>query len=172
MEAIQIVLEIVKYMVPALVVYFLMRQFIKGQLITEQLKITSNTKKDTLSLRLQAYERLALFCERINLISLMMRLNNSDMLSQALKNAMLVSVQKEYEHNMTQQIYISGQLWEMITLLKEHSISAITQSYIANEKEEKEVFVKDLLQKGQMLNSTMNAKVKEAIRKELEIYFQ
>ncbi len=172
MEVIQVLLEVIKYTVPALVVYFLMRQLLKGQIITEQLRIQRGVTKETLALRLQAYERLILFCERINLVSLMMRLNSAEISSEHLKNAMLVSIQKEFEHNLAQQVYVSGQLWEMIQLLKEKSISITTQSFIKNKDRSKKQFEEELVELGQSLNQKMTSKVKEAIRKEVAIYFQ
>lgn len=167
---VEIILEIIKYLLPALVVYLLMRQFINGQRITEQLKLVSNTKKETLALRLQAYERLILFCERINIDSLIMRLNTDELSASDLKNAMLISIEKEFEHNLTQQIYVSANLWEMVDFLKENTISIISQSYLSKVKEGKDELIRDFYLKGKQLEGTMTAKVKEGIRKELELY--
>lgn len=172
MEIVQIITEVIKYLLPAMVVYFLMRQFIRGQVITEQMKIKASMSGDTKALRLQAYERLILLCERINLMPLMMRVNNQEITTDNLKNAMILATLKEYEHNLTQQIYVSGELWEMVTFLKDNVIGAITQSYQENGQAEKSIFENDIMKKGQAIDMTMGKKVKEAIRKELEIYFQ
>ena len=172
MEVLQTFLDILRYTIPALVVYFLMRQFIRGQMITEQMKIRATISNDSKALRIQAYERLTLFCERINIMSLIMRLNNSEMESGALKNAMLISIQKEYEHNLTQQIYISDELWQMISLLKDNAIAAVTQTYVDHEKEDKTNFTSALMKMGQSINNTMGHQVRAAIRKEVELYFQ
>ena len=86
-----------------------------------------------------------------------------------LKNALLIAIQKEYEHNLTQQIYVSGPLWEMITLLKDQTIATITQSYIDTEKDGKERFEIKLSGAGKTIDQSMTAKVREAIRKEVSL---
>jgi len=127
---------------------------------------------ETKGLRLQAYERLTLFCERINMMSLMMRLNNKEMTSDGLKNAMLISVQKEYEHNLTQQIYISNELWEMMNLLKNNVMAGITKSFTDHQNNPKADFTNAVMQLGQQIDATMGKQVRAAIRKEVELYFK
>ncbi len=171
MAVVQTILDIIKYIIPALVVYFLMKQFVNGHLATEQMKIRASQKGEDKGMRVQAYERLILFCERMNLTSLMMRLNNSEMETVHLKNAMMISIQKEYEHNLTQQIYVSKQLWEMISLLKDNQIAAISQTFVDHGNQGKDTFENQLMQLGHTIDKSMSAKVRDAIRKEVELYF-
>lgn len=172
MEIVQTILQILGYIVPALVVYYLMRQFLNGHMATEQMKIRMSQSGEDKALRIQAYERLTLLCERMNITSLIMRLNTSEMDNNHLKNAMLISIQKEYEHNLTQQIYVSGQLWEMIGLLKDNVLAGVTQSFEEHGSGDKATFENQLFQIGSSIDKTMAAKVKEAIRKEVELYFR
>ncbi len=172
MHILSVVLEVVKYTVPALVVYFLMRQFSAQQYNLAMAERRAKTNKETLALRYQAYERLVLFCERIKLSDLVVRLNSPNMTAPIFKNALLVAVQKEYEHNITQQLYVSQQLWDMIELLKDNTMSIITSSYIEHEKKSNDEFASDLIAKNNILESQIGAKVKSAIRKEVELYFQ
>lgn len=165
-------IEILKYTVPTVIVYFLMRQFLQQQLQVSAMEKKSELKKESLALRFQAYERLVLFCERIKLSDLTMRLMTKDMSSNALKNAILISIQKEFEHNITQQLFVSSQLWEMIQLYKDNIVSVITASYIKNERTGIENFVNDLYEIDRELETKMGVKVKQAIRKEVELYFQ
>lgn len=71
------------------------------------------------NLRLQAYERMALFCERISIPQLLYRLNASHMTAAELRDSMLVAIQMEYDHNATQQIFVSTKLWKIISLTKD-----------------------------------------------------
>ena len=146
-----------------------MRQFFRGQMATEQYRIQLSRKSEQLPLRIQAYERLILFCERISIPNALLRLNSEEMDQVHLKNALLIAIQKEYEHNLTQQIYVSGPLWEMITLLKDQTIATITQSYIDTEKDGKERFEIKLSGAGNTIDQSMTAKVREAIRKEVSL---
>ena len=168
----EVLFHIIQYSLPALVVFLLMRQFLKGQLLNEQIKSRGQLQKDTLALRIQAYERLVLFCERIDLSSLLLRLNTPETRPEHLKHALMVSVQKEFEHNLTQQIYVSSELWQMISLLKEKTIASISQVDGGQVNMEKDDLVDQLVTTGNALSSTIGTKVKAAIRKELEIYFQ
>ena len=140
MTMLETFLEILKYTVPALVVYLLIRQFLQFQAYGEELKRKGSLTNETLGMRL--------------------------------KNAILISVQKEFEHNLTQQLYVSAQLWEMVELLKDETISLVTASFLNTEKKGLEPFVADLYEKSDLVELKFGSKVKDAIKKEVEIYFQ
>lgn|SRR5690606_5956221 len=79
----------------------------------------------TVSLRLQAYERLVLLVERISPASLFLR-NHKPGLTAMELNAMLISeIRAEFEHNMTQQLYVSERSWQMTRSLKDKTVSMI-----------------------------------------------
>ena len=123
------ILEILKFTIPGLIVfataYYLLKQFHTAQYELQSLETRSKYRQDAIPLKLQAYERLLIFCNRINIQNLILRLKTNGMAAGQLKNAMVVSVQKEYEHNMAQQLYTSQQLWEIITLAKNDTIAII-----------------------------------------------
>ncbi|MBT8232716.1 MAG: hypothetical protein HKO66_05660 [Saprospiraceae bacterium] len=127
----EIILEIIKYTIPGLIVflatYFILRQYLNAQYQLKSLEVRAKYSQDAIPLKLQAYERLLLFCERISIPNLIFRLKTNAMTSVELKNAMMISVQKEYEHNMAQQLYVSQKLWDIITLAKNDTIAHIGQ---------------------------------------------
>lgn len=131
-EFLSIVLDIIKFTAPAIIVfvtiYYLSKQFFSNQEKMQNLKSNQDIYQNTQKIRLQAYERLILFCERIDVSNLAQRLAVRDMSATELKQAMLISVQKEYEHNLAQQIYVSEKLWEIITLAKSETFNLINQS--------------------------------------------
>ena len=92
-------LEILKYSIPALIVfitvYFLFKNFLRQQYHLEQLKFRQNQSKDITPLKLQAYERLMMLCERISLDNLTYRLSHPDMGVAELRNALLIAIQQE-----------------------------------------------------------------------------
>ena len=124
------ILEIIKFTIPALVMFWaiqhLFGQFLAGQSQIKQLEMQSSKKDASLPLRLQAYERLSLFCERISIPNLLLRLKAEGMQAGALRYAMLMAIQQEYEHNITQQVYVSDQLWQIINLAREDTINLIS----------------------------------------------
>lgn len=123
-------LEILKFTIPALVVfftvYFLMREHGKKEVHLKQLQIQADRlKKETNPVKVHAYERLALFCERIKIDKLLIRLRTDSADVNELRRAMIIAIQQEYDHNITQQIYASHHLWDIIQLAKSETISII-----------------------------------------------
>ncbi len=122
-------LEIIKITVPALVVFFtvqaLLTQYLDKQYQLRQLELRRTQQDTTVPLRLQAYERLTLFCERIAIPNLVLRLRSEEATAANLRMAMLVAIQQEFEHNITQQVYISDQLWQIIQLAQNEVVSVI-----------------------------------------------
>lgn len=125
-------LEILKYILPALVVfitvYFLMKHYLDQQYKLSSLELRKQQYDNMLPLKLQAYERLAMFCERISVDNLSYRLTNSSSDAKSLSNAMLVAIQQEWEHNLSQQIYVSDKLWDIISLAKSNMQAVISQA--------------------------------------------
>ncbi|MEM1321668.1 MAG: hypothetical protein AAGG75_15530 [Bacteroidota bacterium] len=128
-----VVLEIIKITVPALIVYFtvqtLLKQYLDNRYKLEMLDYKQNQQKTTIPLRLQAYERLSLFCERIAIPNLVLRLRTEKMSAGELRLAMMIAVQKEFEHNITQQVYVSDQLWQIIKIARDDVINVINVVY-------------------------------------------
>jgi len=124
-----VILEILKITIPALIVfltvYFLLKQYLEKQYQFRLLEFRQNQAKTTLPLRLQAYERLSLFCERIDIQNLLLRLRAENQKSGALRIALLVAIQQEFEHNITQQVYVSGKLWEIIKIARNDVLTII-----------------------------------------------
>lgn len=84
--------------------------------------------KIILPLRLQAYERFVLFLERIHPSNLIMRLNSPDLSAYQLQSLLVRTIREEFEYNLSQQLYISNQAWELIKNAKEETISMINQA--------------------------------------------
>lgn len=108
----------------------LMKQFLNSQQKPEQpaaaAPIVPETKgADLTPVRMQAYERLILFLERIDPNSLIVRVHRPGMTALQLQNELLMNVRNEYEHNSTQQLYVSSEVWGMITGSKDAVIQVI-----------------------------------------------
>ncbi|WEK18701.1 MAG: hypothetical protein P0Y49_18140 [Candidatus Pedobacter colombiensis] len=78
-----------------------------------------------LSLRLQAYERLTIFIERINPANLFIRLHQQGITLTELQAAVLNEIKSEYQHNITQQLYISTPTWDVVKKLKDDTIAMV-----------------------------------------------
>lgn len=125
----EIVLEILKYILPAAIVfigvYFIMNSFFENEQRKSSLRLRNDDRKQVLPIRLQAYERIILYLERINLSNMVMRLHKSNMSAKEMQIQMLSTIRSEYEHNMAQQLYISSKAWKMVVTAKEENIKVI-----------------------------------------------
>ena len=125
------ILESIGYILPAtvtgLVAYYMFKGFIKHQDTSKKLALLSERKKDTLPIRLQAYERMLLFCERINPIKMLVRIKPLSENKQDYLQLLIANVEQEFEHNLVQQIYISDDSWTAILATKNGIINKLKQ---------------------------------------------
>ena len=138
-------LEILKYTIPSIVVlitaYLILKRFIDFN--NENLtwlkdyfeKKDQNEKGDksaekeaVIPLKLQAYERLVLFLERINPPNLVVREMDQRLTAAQFQRKLLNAVRNEFEHNITQQIYLSDEVWNLVKNAKEEVMSLINIS--------------------------------------------
>jgi len=110
------------YAVPALitggVAYYLFDNYFKDQQNTRRWLLQRENQKHSMPLRLQAYERLALFLERISPAKLLIRVAPLSDDKVDYSNLLVHHIEQEYEHNLTQQIYITDECWTMILTAK------------------------------------------------------
>jgi hypothetical protein len=123
-------LEILKYTIPSLVlfltVFYILHSYFEDQEKKRQMKATLKNRKLMTPLRLQAYERIILFLERISVDSLIMRISQGGMTSKQLQSDLLATVRAEFEHNLSQQIYISDEAWEIVKSARVNTVKIIS----------------------------------------------
>ncbi len=107
-------------------IYLLFRQFFQNQFKLQLAQANRSQNDSSARYKLQAYERLMLFCERIAIKNLLLRLQSSNMSARDLQSALVLSVQQEFEYNLSQQLYVSTQLWTIIELAKNQIIEIVT----------------------------------------------
>jgi hypothetical protein len=78
-------------------------------------------------LQLQAYERLILLTERIALPNIIQRLNQPGLEARDMQSLLTQAIRQEFEHNITQQIYVSAEAWEAVRNYKEQNLLIINQ---------------------------------------------
>ncbi len=105
--------------------YMVIRAYIRRDQDLRLLEIRATTNKETRMLRLQAYERMVLFLERISPASVISRVMDPEMVNHELQLAMIRAIRSEFEHNLSQQMYISSDAWHLIVSAKDEIIKAI-----------------------------------------------
>jgi len=116
-------LEILKYVLPAAIVfltsYLTIRSFLEKEERKHRHELNMNNNKLVTPLKLQAYERIVLFLERITPDALLVRVASNNINARQMQTFLLTTIRQEYEHNISQQIYVSPDAWEAVKTAKE-----------------------------------------------------
>lgn len=122
-------LEIFKITIPSIIVfltaYYVLKTVLQKENENRRVQIILQNQKIITPIRLQAYERIILFLERISPNSIVMRLQTPNMTVQQLQKEMLITIRSEFEHNLSQQLYLSIEAWEQVKIAKEKTIKLI-----------------------------------------------
>ena len=117
-EVLPTILEILKYTVPSGIVfataYYLIREFLAEQREVELIRSKAAAKSEILPTRLQAYERLILLLERIEPNQMIPRIHRPAMTAPVFARELQKTIREEFEHNLTQQLYVSSEAWKRV----------------------------------------------------------
>lgn len=116
------------------IVYLLVKRYFDNQQKEQLLKIKMDERAETLKvvtpIRLQAYERMALFLERISPDSLVLRCWKPGMDLRLLQGVMTKNIRDEWEHNLSQQVYLSPELWARIREAKDEMVNLVNSAAV------------------------------------------
>jgi len=125
----EMLFEILGYLLPALVVfftaYYTLRMMVRNDQRKREQEIVLKNKQLVTPVRLQAYERLTLFLERISPDNLVMRFSKDQLTVSQLQGQMLQTIRSEFDHNVSQQIYVSPRAWEVIKSARENTVKLV-----------------------------------------------
>ncbi|MEX2230879.1 MAG: hypothetical protein WD824_01865 [Cyclobacteriaceae bacterium] len=125
-------IEFGKILIPASVVlyaaFLVVRSFIQKDIDLKKLEIRGRSIETVLPNRLHAYERMTLFLERMSPQNLLIRLNTGSIPAKEFQQLLLAEVRNEYNHNVSQQVYISEEVWELVKNAKEDLIVSINDA--------------------------------------------
>ncbi|MFQ3574877.1 MAG: hypothetical protein SNJ77_00420 [Cytophagales bacterium] len=128
----EIVLDFIKILVPASLalygVYSIVRMFLNKEFEKRIVELKMKNTELILPIRLQAYERICLLLERISPHNLLLRLNDSTMTSYQLQQKLIFNIREELNHNLSQQVYMSDQSWQMVKATTEEVIGLINSA--------------------------------------------
>ncbi len=131
MDLFSAVVDIIKIAIPLLAVLGIVQMMLKNFQAKEDknflIGLQKETKKYSYPTRLQAYERLVLLAERLEPSSMFSRLTIEADTAGQVQMMMLVSIQKEFEHNLAQQIYVSAPVWNQFVKAKESLLHTINK---------------------------------------------
>jgi hypothetical protein len=124
-------LDILKYTIAGLgvvwIAFYLLKPYLERNEKIQLLEFKKAVSNQTLPLRLQAYERLVLFIERVNPANLLIRVNGPYTAAE-LYSIIVEEIRNEYQHNVTQQIYVTARAWSVIKRVKEDTLGIVNNS--------------------------------------------
>ncbi|MDT0554589.1 hypothetical protein [Patiriisocius hiemis] len=170
MEEMTQVLSYVAYLLPAIVVGIIAYFFFKGHTANEEGRrrylIQKEAQNKILPMRLQAYERMTLFLERIDPMKLLVRVKPFSNEVDKYEDLLIRNIEQEYDHNMTQQIYVSQECWNLINAAKNATIHIIRQGAM-HEKDNGADKMREWLLQNFMEEVTPSQKALAYVRKEV-----
>lgn len=119
--------EVVKFTIAGIgvvmVAFYLVKPFLENKEKLQLLELKKATGAQTLPLRLQAYERVILLIDRINPSNLLLRLNTTAYTAAELHSLIVAEVRNEFQHNVTQQLYVSARAWTLVKRIKDDTLN-------------------------------------------------
>lgn len=135
------ILQAFAFLLPAVVTgvvaFYFFRLHTKNEEGRRRYLLQKDTQKNTLPIRLQAYERMALFLERIALPSLVVRVVPKSNNKNDYESLLIKSIETEFEHNLSQQIYLTDDCWNIIKAAKSATIQSIRKAAMSSESADK-----------------------------------
>ncbi|OUR90867.1 hypothetical protein A9Q87_13045 [Flavobacteriales bacterium 34_180_T64] len=126
------IFEVLLYAVPALITgmiaYYFFKEHTKNEDGRRRFLLHKDMQINAMPLRLQAYERMALFLERITPSKLLIRIIPTSSSKEDYESLLIASIEQEFEHNLSQQIYLSDDCWNIIAAAKNATIQLIRKA--------------------------------------------
>jgi len=110
------------------VAFYLVKPYLDKAEKIHLVELKKTIANQTLPLRFQAYERLVLFIERVNPANMLLRLHGTSYSARELHSLIMTEIREEFQHNVTQQIYVSDRTWEVVKRVKDDTISVVTNA--------------------------------------------
>lgn len=111
-----------------MIAYYFFKEHTKNEDGRRRFLLHKDMQVNAMPLRLQAYERMALFLERITPSKLLVRMSPSSSNKEDYENLLIAAIEQEFDHNLSQQIYLSDDCWNIITAAKNATIQLIRKA--------------------------------------------
>ena len=131
------IIESIGYLLPAAVTgyiaYYMFNRFVSNTDSNTRASVMAKKNKDVLAVKLQAYERMLLFSDRINPVKILVRISPISENAQEYLQLLMANIEQEFEHNLVQQMYVSTDAWTAVVGAKNAVLKKLKQvAEIAN----------------------------------------
>jgi len=149
------IFTLLMYTIPTLVTGSIAFLFFREHLHNEETRrnfmIKKELQKDSLPVRLQAYERISLFLERISPNKLLLRVSPLSKNKDDYETLLIKTIEQEFEHNLSQQIYLSDNCWSIVNASKSATVQLIRKAGMSDKVDTadklRETILSDMLDK-------------------------
>ncbi|MFD2914662.1 DUF7935 family protein [Psychroserpens luteus] len=149
------ILELLSYCIPALITggiaFFFFKEHIQNENSRREFLIKKDLQKDSLPVRLQAYERLSLYLERIKPSKILFRVNPTSSSKEDYESLLIANIEQEFDHNLAQQIYVTEECWSITSTAKNATIQMIRKANLSDKVDSadklREVILTDMIDK-------------------------
>ena len=152
------IIDLILYAIPALITgiiaYYFFKEHTKNEDGRRRFLLHRDMQVNAMPLRLQAYERMALFLERISPNKLLVRVVPKSSNKEEYESLLITTIEQEYEHNLSQQIYMTDQCWSIITAAKNATIQLLRKASLLEKTDTanklREVVLTEMLDRVEM----------------------
>ncbi|MCB9241171.1 MAG: hypothetical protein H6608_08565 [Flavobacteriales bacterium] len=169
-------IDILQFTVPTLIVflvtYLSLKKFLDEDYKRRQLELKSKLADELTPVKLQAYERLTILLERLKPDNLVLRLANTNINATEFRYLLIQQINDEFNHNVSQQIYVSDQAWTLIKAIRENTINQINDAYAGLREDARGTELgKNFLQLVVERNDQSAQQAIQFLKKEIDIVF-
>lgn len=151
----QQLVNLLMFIIPALITgaiaFLFFREHVENESRRRDFLIQKDLQKDSLPMRLQAYERITLFLERIKPTKLLIRVNPISSNKEDYESLLISNIEQEFDHNLAQQIYITDKCWSITSTAKNATIQIIRKASLSDKVNSadklREVILTDMMDK-------------------------
>ncbi|MEO8933935.1 MAG: hypothetical protein ABI295_06465 [Xanthomarina sp.] len=126
------IIDLFMFAIPTLITgaiaYLFFKEHTKNEDGRRRFLLHKDMQVNAMPLRLQAYERMALFLERITPSKLLIRISPNSTNKEDYESLLIAAIEQEFDHNLSQQIYITDDCWNIIVAAKNATIQLIRKA--------------------------------------------
>ena len=126
-------MELLRLALPALIVagamYYVVNRYLDRDYKARVLDLRMKNSEIILPIRLQAYERIILLLERITPSNLLIRVSGAGLTAAEYHRVLVTEIREEFNHNLSQQVYMTEQAWQMVRRAQEGVINMVNTAY-------------------------------------------
>ncbi|MEH6537284.1 MAG: hypothetical protein V7719_12880 [Psychroserpens sp.] len=151
----QQLINLLMFIIPALITgaiaFLFFREHVENENKRRDYLIQKDLQKDSLPIRLQAYERISLFLERTKPSKLLVRVHPTSSSKKDYESLLIANIEQEFDHNLAQQIYVTDQCWSITSTAKNATIQMIRKANLSDKVDSadklREVILTDMIDK-------------------------